>query len=222
VDYALFGPDGSLIAPTFHYRDARTARGVEKALAKAKWEEIFAETGIQFMPLNTLFQLAAETPERLKDAAWLLGIGDAFNYLLSGVARAEESLASTFQLYNPRLRNWSKALLDALGLPRGIFPPIIPSGTKLGVLRSDVARGAGLGQVEVLATCSHDTGAAVGCAGATTWDLGLHQFRHMVFDGCQLPSRSSMTLAASLTSPMRSAMAAPYVSSRISLDSGSQ
>src|SRR5438876_559691 len=60
VDYLLFAPDGSLISPTFHYRDARTARGVENALAKVKWETIFAQTGIQFMPLNTIFQLAAE------------------------------------------------------------------------------------------------------------------------------------------------------------------
>ena len=95
LDYLLFAEDGALISPTFHYRDGRTGQGSANMLAKVDWKTIFAETGIQFMAMNTLYQLAAESPERLQRARHLLLIGDGFNFLLSGEARAEETLAST-------------------------------------------------------------------------------------------------------------------------------
>ena len=161
VDYLLLRADGSLVEPTFHYRDARTARGVAAAHARVSWPEIFAESGLQFMPLNTLYQLAAETPERLGSAARLLLIGDGFNHFLSGQARAEVTLASTSMLYNPRTRGWSAALLQRLGLPATAFPEIVSAGTRLGPLRAALAAQTGLKGVEVVATCSHDTGAAV-------------------------------------------------------------
>jgi rhamnulokinase len=167
VDYLLFGQDGSLLSPTFHYRDPRTQKGVDNAFAKADWKTIFAETGIQFMPLNTIFQLAAESPDRLNQASLILGIGDGFNHLLGGKPVIEQSMASTFQLYNPCTRTWSDALIRALGLPRGIFPEIVPSGTRLGTLRPDLANDTGLAEVEVVASCSHDTGAAVAAVPAS-------------------------------------------------------
>lgn len=161
VDYALFDAGGQIIPPTYHYRDPRSARGVERVRSLVAWPEVFAETGIQFMPLNTIYQLAAEDPARLQGSHQLVPIADAFNYLLSGVARSEESLASTTQLYNPRTRNWSPKLLSALNLPRGIFPTIVASGTRLGTIKPALARELGLPPLEVIATCSHDTGAAV-------------------------------------------------------------
>jgi len=161
VDYLLFDAQGQVLSPTFHYRDERTARGVARAKGRVDWKTIFAETGIQFMPLNTIYQLAAETPGRLQQAHRLLLIGDGFNFLLSGVARAEESMASTSQLYNPRTKSWSRLLLQALDLPARLFPPIVPSGTRLGPLRPELARETGLQGLEVIAACSHDTGAAV-------------------------------------------------------------
>jgi rhamnulokinase len=161
VDYLLLRADGTLVEPTFHYRDARTARGVATAHSRVSWPEIFEESGVQDMPLNTLYQLAAETPERFRDAAQLLLIGDGFNHFLSGVAKAEVTLASTSMLYNPRTRRWSEKLLGRLGLPERLFPEIVPAGTRLGRLRSELAKEAGLSGVEVVATCSHDTGAAV-------------------------------------------------------------
>lgn len=161
VDYLLLDKNGNLIEPTFHYRDPRTKLGVEKTMAALGWNKVFAETGIQFMPLNTLYQLAAESPERLAQAEQILGIGDGFNWLLSGVARSEISLASTFQLYHPALRQWSQPLLDFLGLSATKFAPFVASGTKLGPLQPELAAAAGLRAVEVIATCSHDTGAAV-------------------------------------------------------------
>jgi rhamnulokinase len=161
VDYILFNEAGEIQEPVFHYRDPRTTSGVERAFERVKWPEIFAETGIQFMPLNTLFQLAAEDPARLKRASFLLGVGDAFNYFLSGVAKTDASMASTFQLYNPRSGSWSEKLISVLDFPRKIFPPIVPSGTRLGLLRPELAVELDFKPIEVIATCSHDTGAAV-------------------------------------------------------------
>jgi len=161
VDYILYDAAGRPMRPVYHYRDPRTAQGVERAHAKLGWPTIFAETGIQFMPLNTIYQLAAEDPERLRRAARLLLIGDAFNHFLCGQAVAEESLASTTQLYNPRTRDWSPKLLKALRLPRRLFPDIVPSGTRLGPLKPHLARQTRLPRTEVIASCSHDTGAAV-------------------------------------------------------------
>ena len=167
VDYMLFAEDGALISPTFHYRDARTAQGVKITQAKVDWETIFSETGIQFMPLNTLYQLAAESPARLAQAGQLLMIADGFNFFLSGVARIEESNASTSQVYNPRTRQWSPKLIAALELPEKLLAPIVPSGTRLGPLKPELAHESGLPPIEVIATCSHDTAAAVAAVPAS-------------------------------------------------------
>jgi rhamnulokinase len=171
VDYMLFEEDGSLITPTYHYRDTRCEAGMKTILGKVPWETIYAETGIQKMPLNTLFQLGAENPRRLRRARHLLSIGDGFNYLLSGVPRSEVSIASTTQLYNPVRRTWSDLLLGVAGLPHSALPPIVPSGTALGPLRPDLAKEAALEKAQVIASCSHDTAAAVAAMPATggTW-----------------------------------------------------
>jgi rhamnulokinase len=161
VDYLLFGEDGSLLTPTFHYRDRRGEAGMKLFLDQVPWETIYGMTGIQKMPLNTLFQLAAENPKRLRQAHFLLPVADGFNYLLSNVAKCEVSMASTTQLYNPVQRAWSQPLIAALRLPSQLLPPVVPSGTVLGPLRSDLAQQPGFEETKVIASCSHDTGAAV-------------------------------------------------------------
>ena len=167
VDYILYDADGKMLLPVWHYRDARTTRGVENVKAHVDWPTIYRETGIQFMALNTIYQLAAEPAERLAEAKQLLLIGAAFNYYCCGVAKNEESLASTTQLYNPRTKTWSKQLLGALGLREEMFAPVVPSGTKLGKLKPELAAEVGLSLIEVLASCSHDTGAAVAAVPAS-------------------------------------------------------
>jgi rhamnulokinase len=171
VDYIFFDNQGAMLPPVFHYRDPRTAEGVRKVWEKTDWKSVFAETGIQFMAINTLFQLAAESPERISRAWRILNIADGFNYLLSGVARAEQSLASTTQLYNPRSRSWSHSLLKLIGARPELFPVVVSSGTRLGPLRPEIATETGLRNVDVFATCSHDTGAAVAAvpAAGTDW-----------------------------------------------------
>ena len=175
LDYLLFDKSGNVIAPSFHYRDPRTERVVKQVLDKVSWENIFDLTGIQYMPINTLFQLAAEPDKRLRKAHQLLTIGDGFNYLLSGVARVDQSSASTTQLYNPRTETWADPLIAALDLPRSIFPPIVSCGTKLGPLRPDIVKQTGLQhedveRIEVVASCSHDTAAAVAAVPAAGRD----------------------------------------------------
>jgi rhamnulokinase len=161
LDYFLFDGEGSVVEPTFQYRDARNERGMKTAFEKIPWEQVFEETGIQRIRINTLFQLAAESPERFAKARVLLPIADGFNRMLCGVAKSEVSLASTTQLYNPRKKTWSISLLKAIGVPLRIFPELIPAGTILGPLTEQVARETGLPRIDVIASCSHDTGAAV-------------------------------------------------------------
>jgi len=167
VDYVLYDADGKMMTPVWHYRDARTTQGVKNAKTRVDWPTIYSETGIQHMVLNTIYQLAAEPHERLAKAKQLLLIGDAFNHYCSGVAKNEESLASTTQLYNPRTKTWSKKLLAALGLREEMFAPVVPSGTRLGRLTPELAAEVGLPQIEVIASCSHDTGAAVAAVPAS-------------------------------------------------------
>ena len=167
VDYVLLDERGLIMQPVWCYRDARTAVGVENVRGAVDWPTTYAETGIQFMALNTIYQLAAEPPARLARAKQLLLIGNAFNYFCSGVARNEISLASTTQLYNPVTKTWSKKLLGALKLREDLFAPICASGTKLGPLKKSLATETGLPEIEVIASCSHDTGAAVAAVPAS-------------------------------------------------------
>jgi len=161
VDYVLYDERGLPLLPVWCYRDSRTAQGVEIVKEKVEWPVIYAETGIQFMALNTIYQIATESPARLAQAKHILLIGDAVNFFCSGVARNEVSLASTTQLYNPTQKRWSKKLFAALGLREDLFAPICPGGTRLGPLKKNLATETGLPQIEVIASCSHDTGAAV-------------------------------------------------------------
>jgi rhamnulokinase len=167
VDYVLYDERGLIMQPVWCYRDSRTAGGVENASDKMDWPAIYSETGIQFMAINTIYQLAAETSERLANAKLLLLIGDAFNYFCSGVARNEVSNASTTQLYNPQAQTWSKKIFSALKLREDLFAPICASGTKLGPMKKNLATEVGLPQIEVIASCSHDTGAAVAAVPAS-------------------------------------------------------
>ena len=164
VDYVLLAGDEPMLTLPYHYRDPRTDGGLERAFAIVPADEVFLETGIQFMTINTLYQLLCDLhsrPEILNCADRFLNIGDYFNYLLSGCCTAEESLASTTQLYSPHSRDWSGVLIQQFGFPPRIFPKIVPSGTPLSVLLPSIASETGLEGPRVIAGCSHDTAAAV-------------------------------------------------------------
>lgn len=164
VDYVLCKEKEAMVTNAFHYRDSRLDGAPEKVFAKVPADRIFAETGIQFMQINTLYQLwtdAQTRPEVLECADRFLNIGDYFNYLLSGRPLGEASLASTSQLYNPVKHAWAWDLIADLKLPKKLFPDLVPSGTLLGPMEREVGLETNLKDAQVIASCSHDTAAAV-------------------------------------------------------------
>ena len=187
LDYFLLNESGEVMEPTFCYRDSRNQQGIDRALDALSWETIYEETGIQFVQINSLFQMAAESKERIEQMRTFLPLGDGFNYLLCGVAKAEISLASTTQLYNPRTGNWAGKILDAFNWGHDKFPELIPSGTKLGTLKPELATESGLDQIEVIATCSHDTGSAVAAVPAKGTDWAYLSSGTWSLIGVELP-----------------------------------
>ncbi|QOV89960.1 rhamnulokinase [Humisphaera borealis] len=164
VDYGLIAPDGDILSNPFHYRDARTDGAMEKAYKIVSKDDIFAATGIQFMQFNTLFQLFSMLDSKkalLSAAKTMLFMPDLLNYLFTGVAKAEFSIASTSQMLDPTTGQWALPLLEKLGIPTHILPPIVPSGTILGQLRADVATECGVPAMPVIAPACHDTASAV-------------------------------------------------------------
>lgn len=173
VDYVYLRGQEPLLTFPYNYRDTRTDGALEKAFALVPPDLIYCQTGIQFMQINTLYQLLDDLEHRreiLELSDQFLNIADYFNYLLSGVRCAEESLASTTQLFDPRQRKWSKQLIEKFGLPARIFPELVPPGTSLGPLMPSIVAEVGLQDTQVVASCSHDTAAAVAAVPAEGQD----------------------------------------------------
>jgi rhamnulokinase len=173
VDYVLFTGCDEMLGQPYAYRDARTNGMMEKAFKRVPRSEIFAQTGLQFMQFNSLFQLLAHqqsSPGMLEAADCLLFMPDFLHWALCGSRVAEFTIASTSQCLNPLTRNWATGLLKKFGLPTHIFPKVVPPGTKLGVLRPGLADRTGLHKVNVVAPPTHDTASAV--AGVPTANTG--------------------------------------------------
>ncbi len=204
VDFGLLDDRGRLLGNPVHYRDGRTAGMLDEAIATVPRAEIYRATGIQFMPINTLFQLLSMTragDPQLRGADRLLMMGDLFAHFLSGSSVAEYTNATTSQCMDPFARDWARPLLERLGIPTGFLPEIVQPGTVLGPLRPDVAADTGLAGARVVAPGSHDTASAVVGApladhttaflSSGTWSLiGLE---------VAAPVVSDVTLAANLT-----------------------
>ncbi|MFU8780518.1 MAG: rhamnulokinase [Kiritimatiellia bacterium] len=172
VDYGLLDADGKLLGMPFHYRDSRTDGQMEAVFATVPSKDVFGATGIQFMQLNTLFQLYAEREgDRLAKAKQLLFMPDLFNYMLTGEAWCERSIASTSQCYDPRKHDWADELLQGLGLENVPWAPLVDSGTVLGPVKADLAASSGIGPVPVVAVAGHDTASAVVAVPATSKDF---------------------------------------------------
>jgi rhamnulokinase len=162
VDYGLIDAEGRLIEDPVCYRDDRTQGVMEKVLALVPREEIFERTGIQFLVINTLFQLYAHAREGVPEhAARLLLIPDLTNHLLTGKAVTEYTNATTTQLVNARTGKWDRELVDRLNLPSRLLAEIVPAGTDLGPVKPALAAELGLEGMRVVATATHDTASAV-------------------------------------------------------------
>jgi rhamnulokinase len=180
VDFVLLTRQGEMLGHPFHYRDYRTNGVMEKALRKVPRSEIFAQTGLQFMQFNSLFQLLAvkqSMPGLLEQTDSLLFMPDFIHWALCGSREVEFTIASTSQCMNPVSRNWSVPLLRKFGLPTRIFPKIMPPGTTLGSLRPGVEERTDLGKVKVVAPPSHDTASAV--AGVPTANTGRSNWAYL-------------------------------------------
>jgi rhamnulokinase len=154
VDYGLLDESGALLGNPFHYRDSRTS----SIAASVPAAEMYAITGLQYLPFNTAYQLLAEPPWRLAAARTLLMIPDLLSYWLTGEIGAEATNASTTQLYDVHTRNWSADLMQRLGIPSRLFPPLRQPGSAAGsVLPQDGFAGG----LPVVAVGSHDTASAV-------------------------------------------------------------
>ena len=168
VDFALLGADGLLLDMPRHYRDGRNNGMMEKLFEIVPRDQVFGYTGIQFIQINTLYQLFAmrvQASPVLDIAARLLSIPDLFNYWLTGVARSEATIASTTQFLNPVTMTWATELLKRLNLPTSILCPLIQPGTFLGKMLDAP-------HAPVYATAGHDTAAAVvavPAAGGDDW-----------------------------------------------------
>jgi len=173
IDFALLAADDSLLGNPFHYRDRRTEGMLAEALSRVPRAEIYRQTGVQFMEINSLYQLLAMAragSQALAAARTLLNMPDLFNFWLCGVKASEFSIATTTQFYNPVARGWACDLLDRLEIPSRFLGEIVPTGTVLGTLLPSVASETGSAAVQVVAAAGHDTAAAVAAVPAAGED----------------------------------------------------
>lgn len=164
VDFGLIGDDGKLLENPYHYRDARTNGIMEKVFKLMPKREIYENTGIQFMQLNTIFQLfaaKASNPEILKKTKKLIFMADLVSYFLCGNSYAEYTLASTSQLMNMKTGKWSKEIFEKLSLPLDIMPQVVKPATKVGKLKPELCKEFNCEPIDIIATGSHDTACAV-------------------------------------------------------------
>jgi rhamnulokinase len=186
-DYMLFDSGGSLITPTYAQPNPRSQSRMDQILSRVPGETIYDETGVQPALPSTLFQLGAEKSRRLAKAYRLLPVADGFNYLLSGQAKVEASMASATQLFNPFQQDWSERLVGALNLNPEILPPVVSSGTVLGPMRAEIAQQTGLEDVEVVASCSHELAATLAGLPASSDSWAFLSPGTWSFMGVELP-----------------------------------
>ncbi|NIA06962.1 MAG: rhamnulokinase [Actinobacteria bacterium] len=164
VDFGLLDENGELIENPYHYRDSRTEGVMEKAFELMDKGDIYRNSGIQFMPINTVYQLLAmrlANSQALAKAKKLVFMADLVSRCLCGRAYAEYTLASTSQLMDMRTGQWSQAIFDKLALPLEIMPEVIKPGTIAGQLTPQICEELGCGPIRLIAVGSHDTADAV-------------------------------------------------------------
>lgn len=185
IDYALLDEKGELIGNPHTYRDPRTEGILEEVLKIVPKEKIYERTGIQFIRINTLFQIYSMVKKgspQLKITKTFLMIPDLFNYWLSGEAFAEFTEATTTQFLDPKAKNWAYDILEALGIPTHIFPPVIEPTTKLGKISPKLVSELDVPKdIEIIAPATHDTASAIaagpmvnesaGYVSSGTWSL---------------------------------------------------
>jgi rhamnulokinase len=167
VDFGLLDAENRLLEDPVHYRDPRRAEAFRAVFERVPARELYDRTGIQLLPINTIFELAAMVAEHnpaLAAADRMLLIPDLFHHWLCGSRTTEFTNATTTQCYDPVAGGWAGDLLDRLDIPRHVFPEVVTPGTTLGGVTTEAADQTGLGGATVVATATHDTGSAVAAA----------------------------------------------------------
>lgn len=168
VDYVLLDEQGEILQLPFNYRDKRTNNLMEEIAANLGKSYLFEQTGLQFLPFNTLYQLYSHVKQNdgvLAKAATLLLMPDYFHYLLSGCKAVEYTNATTTQFLRVTEKRWARELLESLDIPTHFLPPLVQPGTILGELKPELAQELGLHRqkeaVKIVAPGTHDTASAV-------------------------------------------------------------
>lgn len=161
VDYVMVRENGEKIADPISYRDKRTQNKIEELTSRFSKEEIYEKTGIQFLELNTLYQLYTEDKELLKKADKILFIPDYIGYVLTGKQVTEVTNASTTQMLNLRSSLFDEELLELVEVSQGLFAPLVDPGTPLGKVRDKWKDQYDIPEIEIVSVASHDTASAV-------------------------------------------------------------
>jgi rhamnulokinase len=164
VDFGLIDRKGRLVRNPVHYRDARRADAMDAVLERVPARELYERTGIQLMPINTVFELgamAAEGDPALGAADTLLLVPDLLHFWLCGALTSELTNATTTQCFDPRSGGWAIDLLERLDVPSRVLPEVVQPGTRLASLDREVGEATRLGDAAVVAVATHDTGSAV-------------------------------------------------------------
>ena len=164
VDFVHLTREGHILSIPYAYRDSRTNTSMEDLFQKIPREEVYAQTGIQFMQFNSLFQLFSMVKDQsslLEITDTILFMPDALNYLFSGVKKSEFSIASTSQMIVPGTCSWNFDLIEKAGIPTELFQDIILPGTILGNIQQEITRETGSKQIPVIAVAGHDTASAI-------------------------------------------------------------
>ncbi|MEM2220621.1 MAG: rhamnulokinase family protein [Ignisphaera sp.] len=191
IDFALLDERGELLGNPHTYRDPRTEGMMDEVLRIVPKERLYERTGIQFIRINTLFQIysmvKANDP-KLKVAKTFLMIPDLFNYWLSGVAVAEYTEATTSQFLDPGAKKWCFDILEMLGIPTHIFPDVIEPGTKLGKIEPRLASELGVSkEIEIVAPATHDTASAIAAGPMVSENAGYISSGTWSLVGVELP-----------------------------------
>lgn len=191
VDFGLLDANGELLGNPYNYRDPQTNGMMEQVWQRIPRSEIFRHTGIQFMPLNTLYQLYAMKQAGspiLQHATTFLMIPDLLRYFLTGDKSSEFTNATTTQFYNPFSASWDREILSALGLPTGIFTEIVQPGTPRGTLLPAIRDELGIQALPVTAVGEHDTASAVAAVPAEQTDFAYISSGTWSLMGTEVPT----------------------------------
>jgi rhamnulokinase len=164
VDFGLLDANGELLGNPYHYRDSHTDGLIEEVNDLIGQEVLFSQSGLQFMPFNTLYQLYAmkkAASPKLDFAQTLLLTPDLLTYLLTGAKSCEFTMATTTQLFDPGTQNWNTKLMDTLGIPSRLFLNPVHPGTIVGQLTPEVMAELGVPAMQAVAVGTHDTESAI-------------------------------------------------------------